>query len=214
MSSLDVAANATTSTVNRTHNGVVSRTVVRENFSIRLTVPNNANRGTYPCGDTHVAFMHYAQFIAGGAVHFYVHGDDPAQYVGSTIIAHVRVMKKEYDSGKEMLYIDLFPSRIQDPVATHRLAVMPKSSGWRLVPDVEVIELPAPLRGVIVLAQPDAKIVVPPQTDDDFQLDRLLADGWKITQRYADQVNLAKPGKKEGEVRTMTHRLKQSKKKN
>lgn len=212
MSSIDVAAEATTSTPISSRPAVVSRTVVRENFSIQITVPKNANRGTYPCGDTHVEFMHFVQFITGGAVHFYVHGDDTAQYIGRKIIARVRVMTKTYDTGREMIYVDLFPSRVQDPVATHRLAVMRRSKGWLHVPDTEVIDLPMPLQGVIVIALPEAKITVPPDTDVDTQLIRLLADGWQITKRDHDQVNLAKPGKNGGAVRTMTHRLKQSKK--
>lgn len=47
----------------------------------------------------------------------------------------------------------------------------------------------------------------------DGQLDRLLSDGWTITQRYVDRVDLAKPGKNGGPQRTMTHCLKRSKKK-
>lgn len=218
MSSIGVAL-ATSATQIKVE--VVARTLLHEGAIVRIKVPEGVSKGTYENDTVSVPFLRFAINITGGVVNVFVHTNDDTLR-GKTIIAKVVVVEKALANGLKYLYVDLLPVDETTPV-THRLSVMP-GSNWS-GPDYIIFHTPAPLegRGVVMLTPPKAKLapgggnlaassaptrepVAPPPTQastGDNQLNRLLAEGWRIESETPTQVNLYKVvgGKK----KTMIH---------
>lgn len=212
MSSIDVAQEATSA---RPRVAVVGREMLWTGGIVEMKVPADATEGVYNGDGEEIHYLTFDCGVKGGVVKCFVHTDDPS-CCGRKIKAEIMVMSKTLADERTYLYVDLRP--VMDTVLlTHRLAIMPNEPGMWANYELR-FETPHPLRGAIILAAPDAKIV--PKTGKtaivieqqkqpkvaatgDSQLDRLLDDGWQIDRDDGAAVLLSKE-KNDGR-RTMTH---------
>lgn len=211
MSSFGAAQAAST----RPQRTIIGREQIADGFVARINLPKNMDPGKYPDGDRQVSYFHFARTVRGGAIHFFLHSDGSGQLEqSSAVTAEVKIMRKWYDDGSDMFYIDLFPT--EKPV-THQLSVMTRSEGSWTGTDWPIIETNAPVEGLIIMSPPGAKLLsaqeaavcVRPANDTvqsakDPQLDWLIVrEGWSVVKQLPNKVELSRV--RHGKTKTMTY---------
>ena len=206
---------------------VIERKILWSGGIIKIKVPAGALKLTYssPAGD--VRYLQFAYPIKKGQlINLFVLSDIDCR--GKDIIAETTVMQKRLSDDRQFLYVDLKPVTEYREI-THRLVVLKDDATTK--PDWIIFDTPPPMNGLVVLIPPDEKIssptkkgpavtvsvpvqnkvpkVVTPVVTGDGQLDRLIAQGWKILEEKSSEVKLWRD-KKGGRV-TMTH-IRQKKK--
>ena len=210
MSSLGVAS----ATSARARVAVLSREVIFAGAIVKERIPLDAQVGRYDHDGKDVPFLQFARAVPGGRVNLFVH-TSATSLLGETICASATLWKKTLEDGRAFLYVDLIPVS-DDQKVTHRLVVMNRAdSGWG--EDCLIFDTPAPLRGLVIFAPPEAKMpprqnvvrlpqkqqVPVPAAPKDAQLERLLGAGWQIDSEDENKACLFRM--KGQERRTMTH---------
>lgn len=152
MLSIDAASAASTHPVTD-----VERTVLYTGPIVKMKVPVGASGGAYPSSEGLIPYLQFCHTIPGGRVNFFVHTADK-MVRGRTITAGASVLKKTLPDGREYLYVDLKPVEADTPI-THRLAVMNNLDASWDNSDPLIFATPLPLKGVIIFASPDAKMI-------------------------------------------------------
>lgn len=176
MTSLDVAP-ATSST--RTPVPIKERKSLWKGGTVEIKIPDQCREGSFES----VTFIQFTRQVKKGLVNLFVVADNPAQYIGKTIVAEVEVMHKEMADGRKFVYVDLRPAAGK---ATHQLFV-----SFAPVITKQPVVFRAPTLG--------GEVAVFLDISGDRQLDRLLASGWTIQHHNDKEVYLTK-----GE-RSLTH---------
>lgn len=136
---------------------VVERKMLWRGGVSKIKIPLEARLMEFRNGANALKYFEFHRAVPGGIVKCFVHLKNEADKNcrGSRIKAAVAVMSKTLSDDREYLYVDLVPAHELAPV-THRLAVVPANSkveeGWETFPT------PSPVRGMVVMAPPDAKI--------------------------------------------------------
>lgn len=201
MSGMNVAQATSTEQTERVP--VASRETLCSGALVDITVDVDAHLHTCDGGGIERTYLAFARGVKGGHVSCFLHTDDLA-YRGQTVLVEAKLMMKTLADGRQYLYLDLFPVEQYDEVPTHRLAVMSKF-GMKPLPHWRAFQTPSPLFGTVIFAPADARfgLGITPVSEmtraplsGDLQLDRLLADGWKIQNDEGRTVTLVKDGKK------------------
>lgn len=136
---------------------VVERNELWRGGIVRVKVPEVVMHGEFQNGANKLSYFVFHRPVPGGHVKLFVHLRNEADRDcrGKRIKVAVAVMSKVLENGQEYLHVNLVPVHSTTEV-THRLVVMPLSAAindaWQVFPT------PAPLRGMIILTPPDAKI--------------------------------------------------------
>lgn len=174
MTSLDVASAATSSAKPKTPGQVVERKTLWHGGTVSINVPAECRDGVFEG----MHFIQFARHVVGGLVNFFVHDSTPAQYKGKTIVAEAEVIFKKFADGRSFIHVDLRPTN-GNP--THMLDLVYKH--LKSSPEKLVFKTPHPLKGAFEISQ---------ILTGDGQLDRLIAQGWKVQHEDATTVYLTK----------------------
>ena len=156
MANIGVAP-AATSSPKRAPVPVKKRELLWSGGTVEIKVPVDARYGEFKDGKGNtLPFLKFARSVKGGMINFFVH-NHKLECRGRKIKAEVQVWRKEFEDGREFLYIDLRPV-LQDTPFTHRLVVMSGAPGTWLSQDGAVFETPWPLQAAIILTAPGKKI--------------------------------------------------------
>jgi hypothetical protein len=179
----------------------IGRELVLEGPVVRLKVPSTAQPGTFVGDGFEISYVSFSFGVKGGNVWCHAHQKDDTEVRGRYVNAQAIIRKRIMSDGRKFLYVDLVP--IDNTVATHRMAIVPKVALLEKTEGMQVTETLSPLQGAIVFAPLDAKInqkegglvvseVERARTVSDPQLDRLLRDGWEIKEDHGAKIILSK----------------------
>lgn len=145
--------------MNTTEQRIVSHETLHASAIISIKLPKNVSQGQ--AKDSHenvlAEYLHWAVNLPGGMVNVFVHSTDTS-LANTTIRARVEVKVKTTVTGRQFIFVDLYPvDEAERP--THRLVVIEE----KVEQKAEWLVFPAPnLRGYVALIGPDEKLVPPP----------------------------------------------------
>ena len=208
----------------------INRRMLWNGGIISIVVPPTAKEGEYPSPAGPQKFIKFPITVTGGVVNVFVHDEEPTRLLGQRISAAAEIWQKTLADGRKFLHVDLDP--VPGPI-THRVSVMSARKEDLIFQDgFAAFDTPMPLRGMVVAAPVDSKIRIKPRptpgaeasrptvetkrppkprTTGDRQLDRYLADGWKIDREDEKTVHLSKM-RGDREVKLVHHRPRSGKK--